>query len=216
MRDLVEDVERGAGLAWVEESPEAKLEIFPIDDFEPIHLKELFGNDWPIEVDLGSGSGKFLIGAAGALPERNFIGVERLLGRVRKTRRKALQAKLWNIRVLRMEIEHTLHFLIPNESISRFHLYFPDPWPKRRHHPRRVVDEEFLETIWHRLANKGEVWIKTDHQDYFERILKVSSMFATRFESLDWSPENYGTTDFEDLFLTKQLPIYRLRLRKRS
>jgi len=216
MRDSVVDLEREASTTDAQESPEAKLEIFPANILEPIRFDQIFGNRFPIEVDLGSGPGKFLIDAAKAFPEKNFIGVERLLGRVRKTRSKALYAGLRNIRVLRMEIDYTIRFLVPKGSIHRFHLYFPDPWPKRRHHPRRVVDEEFLEAVWHGLIVGGELWIKTDHQEYFERILKVSTLSDTRFESLDWSDDNYGTTDFEDLFLSKNLPIYRLRLRKRS
>jgi tRNA (guanine-N7-)-methyltransferase len=216
MRDSVVEIEREVSNADVQESPEAMLEIFPTNNLEPIPFEEIFGNRFPIEIDLGSGPGKFLIDAAGAFPDKNFVGVERLLGRVRKTRRKALHAGLQNIRVLRMEIDTAVRCLIPKESIHRFHLYFPDPWPKRRHHPRRVVDEGFLEAVWHGLIAGGELWIKTDHQEYFERILKVSSTPETWFDSLDWSDEKYGTTDFEDLFLSKNVSIYRLRLRKRS
>jgi tRNA (guanine-N7-)-methyltransferase len=196
--------------------PDSKWEIFPADPGEPLRFETIFGDRLPVEVDLGSGPGKFLIDAAKAFPDRNFVGVERLLGRVRKTRRKALHAGLWNLRVLRAEIDYAMHYLIPNKSIARFHLYFPDPWPKRRHHPRRVVDAEFLESIWNGLNEDGEFWIKTDHQEYFERILKVSRESETRFEQLQWSGTGYGTTDFEDLFLAKELPIYRLRLLKRT
>jgi tRNA (guanine-N7-)-methyltransferase len=198
------------------DSPDSKLEIFPGDLMAHLRFEEIFGNRLPVEFDLGSGSGKFLIETAQAFPSKNFVGVERLLGRVRKTRRKALRAELWNLRVLRVEIDSALTYQIPNQSVDRFHLYFPDPWPKRRHHSRRVVDTEFLESIWDRLVNNGEFWIKTDHQEYFERILKVSRESRAHFEQIEWSDEGYGTTDFEDLFLARKLPIYRLRLRKRN
>jgi len=197
-----------------EESPNAKLEIFPVGI--PLRFSEIFGNDLPVEMDLGSGSGKFLLETAKAFPERNFLGVERLLGRIRKTRRKAFHSDLENLRVLRMEIDHTVRFLITKGTVSRFHLYFPDPWPKRRHHSRRVVDTEFFKAAWHGLADNGEFWIKTDHQEYFDRIVKVVEQSNAWVTLVKWSDEGYGTTDFEDLFLSKKLPIYRLRLRKCS
>jgi len=202
--------------AGEEGAPDAKLEIFPTNIMEPLRFGEIFENDLPVEVDLGSGPGKFLLETAKVFPERNFLGVERLLGRVRKTRRKALYGGLWNLRMLRMEIDYAVRFLIAKKSVFRFHLYFPDPWPKRRHHSRRVVDTEFFEAAWHGLADDGEFWIKTDHQEYFDRIVKVAEQSNVWVAPLEWSDEGYGTTDFEDLFLSKELPIYRLRLRKRS
>jgi tRNA (guanine-N7-)-methyltransferase len=213
MRDVIDEV--GKAIVGEQDSPDAKLEIFPANIVEPLRFDEIFGNSSPVEIDLGSGPGKFLIETAKAFPERNFVGVERLLGRVRKTRRKALHAELWNLRVLRIEIDHAVRFLLTKNSVTRFHLYFPDPWPKRRHHSRRVVDAEFLEAISSKLVDGGEFWIKTDHREYFERIVKVSTESGAWFEPLEWSDEGYGTTDFEDLFISKEQPIYRLRLRKR-
>src|SRR5260370_8374057 len=92
----------------------------------------------------GCGSGVFFIEAARQYPERNFFGVERLLGRVRKTLRSASQLGLTNVRVLRLEIDYTIRFLLSPGSVSRLHLSFPDPWPNRRHSRRRLVDEGFL------------------------------------------------------------------------
>ena len=106
---------------------EQQYEIFPADLCQPLLLSESFGNDRPIEIDLGSGSGKFLVEAGLRYPERNFLGIERLLGRVRKTRRKACQFSLKNVRVLRVEIDYAVKYLLPSGSISRFHLSFPDP-----------------------------------------------------------------------------------------
>ncbi|MFZ0505086.1 MAG: hypothetical protein WAM44_15310, partial [Chthoniobacterales bacterium] len=123
---------------------EQHYEVFPADLRRPLLIGEIYGNDRPLEIDLGSGSGKFLVEAGERFPERNFLGIERLLGRVRKTRRKACQLSLGNVRVLRVEIDYAVKYLLPPGSVSRFHLSFPDPWPKRRHHSRRLVDEEFF------------------------------------------------------------------------
>jgi len=192
---------------------EQQFEVFPEDLCQPLILKEIFGNVRPIEVDLGSGSGKFHVEAGIRYPERNFFGIERLLGRVRKTRRKACQLNLVNVRVLRVEIDYAVGYLLSPGSISRFHLSFPDPWPKRRHHSRRLVDEEFLGAIANALESNGEVWIKTDHVEYFRWIEKVATLVRSNFHEVTWEYQ-YPNTDFDETFAAENLPIYRLRLRK--
>jgi tRNA (guanine-N7-)-methyltransferase len=192
---------------------EQLYEIFPADLCRPLLLGEIFGNDRPLEIDLGSGSGKFLIEAGQRFPERNFLGIERLLGRVRKTRRKACQLSLGNVRVLRVEIDYAVKYLLPPGSVSRFHLSFPDPWPKRRHHSRRLVDEEFFGAIAVALGSAGELWIKTDHADYFRWIEKIVAGVTSTFREVSWEYE-YPNTDFDETFAAENVPIYRMRLRK--
>ena len=202
--------------AETKQPPEDILGIFPTTILEQLSLPALFGNDHPVEVDLGSGPGSFLVEAAERFSERNFLGVERLLGRVRKTCRKAWHRGIRNLRVLRLEIDYTVRYLIPSNSIARFHLYFPDPWPKRRHVGRRIADAEFFEALWGALINSGEVWIKTDHHEYFEQIERLLARTEHRFVPTEWSDEPYPVTDFEAEFLERNLRIYRLRLRKRA
>jgi tRNA (guanine-N7-)-methyltransferase len=192
---------------------EQQFEVFPSDLCQPILLREIFGNDRPVEIDLGSGSGKFLVEAGVRYAARNFLGIERLLGRVRKTRRKACQLRLANVRVLRVEIDYAVRYLLVPDSVSRFHLSFPDPWPKRRHHTRRLVDEEFLGAINTALEPNGELWIKTDHVEYFRWIEKMVTLAGVTFAQLPWEDE-YPNTDFDETFAAGNAPIYRLRLRK--
>jgi len=199
--------------APLETFEEQKYEVFPSDLCQPLLLGEIFGNDHPVEIDLGSGSGKFLIETGLRYPERNFLGVERLLGRVRKTRRKACHHSLANVRVLRVEIDYAVRYLLLSNSISRFHLSFPDPWPKRRHHTRRLVDGEFLDAISAALGPNGELWIKTDHVEYFRWIEKMAAVGLTTFAEAPWEHE-YPNTDFDETFAAENAPIYRLRLRK--
>src|SRR4030081_795865 len=123
------------------------LEVILADILSPLVWSDVFTSDQAVEVDLGSGSGKFLVEAAQKFPDRNFLGVERLLSRMRKTRRHAFRLGITNLRVLRMEIQYTVQYLLPKESISCFHLSFPDPWPKRRHHVRRVIDCDFFSAL---------------------------------------------------------------------
>jgi tRNA (guanine-N7-)-methyltransferase len=191
------------------------MELIPPSILEPLSLREIFSTDRLIEVDLGSGPGKFLVESALKFDDRNFLGIERLLGRVRKTCRVASEIGLTNLRVLRLELDYTVRYLLPENSVWRFHLNFPDPWPKRRHHTRRVVDGEFLEAIYRSLIDGGELWIKTDHEAYFQQISKTAAG-SDLWNSLDWEDEGYPRTDFEEQFLAKEVPIYRLRLRKRN
>jgi tRNA (guanine-N7-)-methyltransferase len=191
------------------------MELFPPSILEPLSFRDIFSTDRLIEVDLGSGPGKFLVESALKFQERNFLGIERLLGRVRKTCRIASEIGLTNLRVLRLELDYTVRYLLPENSVWRFHLNFPDPWPKRRHHARRVVDGEFLDAIHRSLIDGGELWIKTDHEDYFQHISKAA-VESDLWNLSDWVDEGYPLTDFEGQFLAQDLPIYRLRLGKRN
>jgi tRNA (guanine-N7-)-methyltransferase len=194
---------------------EAKYEVFPPDLCQPLVFCEIFENDFPIEVDLGSGSGKFLVDAGARFPNRNFLGIERLLGRVRKARRKACRLNLANVRVTRLEIDYAVRYLLSPSSVTRFHLSFPDPWPKRRHHSRRLVNDAFLQAMANALVRDGELWVKTDHIEYFHHIQKTIASVNWMFRQIPWEDE-YPATDFETEFVAQGLPIYRLRLGKVS
>src|SRR5437016_9776008 len=104
------------------EAPDEALEVILADILSPLVWSDVFANDRAVEIDLGSGSGKFLVEAAQRFPDRNFLGVERFLGRVRKTRSRAFRLGLTNLRLLRMEIQYTVRYVLPKESISCFHL----------------------------------------------------------------------------------------------
>src|SRR5207247_5248328 len=99
------------------------------------------------------------------MPDKNFLGIERLLNRVRISARKA--ATLDNVRLLRVESSYAVRYLLPTESVERFYLLFPDPWPKRRHHRRRIVTPDFLSSIHVALQKNGSIHIATDDVGYF-------------------------------------------------
>lgn len=170
-------------------------------------FQEVFAPDRPVEVDIGCGKGRFLLARAAAHPEVQFLGIERLLLRVRKIDRKARLAGLVNIRLIRLEASYTLRHFLPPRSVSRFYLFFPDPWPKRRHHKRRLFDEEFRDLVWSRLVPRGEIQVATDHLDYFaeiERQLAGDPRFE-RIAPLERGPGEQ--TDFELIFRSQNLPI---------
>ena len=114
---------------------EAIIACSPRSVVEPLNLRALFGRTTPVEVDLGCGDGAFLVQLAQSFPDRNFLGVERMPGRVRSACHKAIHMS--NVRVLRMELFYAAQYLFRPNTVSAFHLLFPDPWPKRRQRGRR-------------------------------------------------------------------------------
>ena len=140
---------------------------------ERLDWKSLYGNDSPVELELGAGDGSFLIQYATRNPGRNFLGVERLLGRLRKIDKRARRGGLQNVRVLRLEAKYVLRWMVPAGSLAAVHVYFPDPWPKRRHWKRRLINPEFTALAHTALATGGVVFVRTDHEEYFAQMTEV-------------------------------------------
>jgi len=169
----------------------------PASWVEPLALAEVFPHPQPLEVELGAGDGSFLAQWAGAHRDRNFIGVERLLGRLRKLDRKGRRIGLANLRLIRIEAFYLLKYLLPPASVTGLHVYFPDPWPKRKHRKNRLVNEEFVAVAARALAPGGVVWLRTDHTEYFEQMTTVFNA-APAFQPLVTPPELAAVlTDFE-------------------
>jgi tRNA (guanine-N7-)-methyltransferase len=169
----------------------------PSSWFERLDLMAMFGRRAPLAVELGSGDGSFLVNWAGRFPDRDFVGVERLLGRIRKLDRKAQRAGLTNVRGLRIEASYCLEYLLPAGSVEALHVYFPDPWPKRRHHKNRLVNARFAELTRVALAPGGVIHLRTDDASYFEQMLGVFAQ-AEGFEAVETPADLAGVvTDFE-------------------
>ena len=195
-------------------------EFIPGDYFRRLSPHELFTTDSPLEIDLGCGDGTFVLEMARQFPDRNFLAVERLLGRVRRICKRASQAGLDNLRVLRLEARYTVEWLLPHASVSRLHLLFPDPWPKARHHRRRLVQGNFLHALRKALIPGGEFLFKTDHEDYFEWAREELALFG-HFESLPWDEGSdelsfYPQTDFEAQWRAGGRAVHQLRMRNPS
>ncbi len=195
-------------------------EFLPENYFCRLSSSELFTREAPLEVDLGSGDGSFALAMARQFPDRNFLAVERLLGRVRKTCKRATQAELPNLRVLRLEARYTVEWLLPHASVSRLHLLFPDPWPKARHHRRRLINAEFLGALSKVLVPGGDFLFKTDHEGYFEWATDALSL-SKHFNSISWHDQSgelsgYPQTDFEAQWLAEGRSVHKLRARNLS
>jgi tRNA (guanine-N7-)-methyltransferase len=164
---------------------------------EPLRLAEMFPRNHALEVELGSGDGSFLARWAQSNPARNFLGVERLLGRLRKLDRKSRRLGLANLRLMRIEAAYFLDYLLPAGSTSALHVYFPDPWPKRRHWKNRLINARFTESVARVLAPSGVVFLRTDDADYFAQMQEVWAG-NRRFRTME-TPRDLAAvvTDFE-------------------
>ena len=140
---------------------------------EPLDLAELFQKPQPLEVELGCGDASFLIEYARRNAEKNFIGVERLLGRIKKLDRKGRRSALANLRGVRIESSYFLHHLLPPRSAVALHIYFPDPWPKKKHRKYRLISGRFPALARAALAPGGAVYLRTDDADYFRQMTEV-------------------------------------------
>lgn len=177
---------------------DACAHFLPSDYFRRWSRVEIFGNDQPMEIDLGCGDGKFLLEMAAQFPERNFLGVERLQGRVARVVRDADRAGLGNVRVLKLESLYTVEWLLERASVSRLHLLCPDPWPKAKHQGNRIVQGRFLQAVWELLESGGEFLFKTDHDEYFDWSREQVAAFR-KFSVLPWGEGDffYPKTDFQ-------------------
>lgn len=176
---------------------------------EPLDTKAIFPATQPLEVELGCGDGSFLLNYAKQHPERNFIGVERLSGRIRKIDRKGRRAGLKNLRGVRIESSYFLEYLLPRQSAVALHIYFPDPWPKRKHWRHRFINERFPEIAKRALVPGGVVYLRTDDKPYFEQMQSVFAA-STSFRVVETPAELSAlVTDFEADFL--KLGVHTLR-----
>jgi tRNA (guanine-N7-)-methyltransferase len=182
----------------------------------PFDWREIFSNDQSLELDLGAGDGGFAIAYAREHPEINLLAVERLLGRVRKIEKRATRAGLTNLRVLRLEFGYTVRHLLPPGSISIAHILFPDPWPKRRHWDRRLVQPDFVRDLAAALRLGGEFRFTTDHADYFETAQAAVTEAAVLERAPEWDWSHDPKTDFQQSFDAEGRATYRARWIKRE
>lgn len=176
---------------------------------ERLNLAELFPKPQPLEVELGCGDASFLTEYARQNPTTNFLGVERLLGRVKKVERKGRRLGLSNLCGVRIESAYFLEFLLPQNCATALHIYFPDPWPKKKHRRFRLINERFTSLAHQALKAGGNVYLRTDDLDYFQQ---MTAVFAAdqRFKPVE-TPRALASvlTDFERDFNAEGIPTNR-------
>ncbi len=182
----------------------------------PLASPALFGGEMPLEVDAGCGKGRFLLARAAAFPAVGFIGIERQQRRVAKIAKKAAQAGLRNLRLLHADIRFAVEGLIPDGAVRCFYLFFPDPWPKRRHHIRRLLHADTLALLHRKLTPGGQIHFATDHDDYYRAVQALFDIAPGFDPAPPFIPAPEERTDFELIFAGQGKTALRRSLCKRA
>ncbi len=179
-----------------------------------------FGNDNPVELDVGSGRGLFLVNAGEQHPEINYLGIELDYHEGRRAARRLQKRELHNVRVLGGDVHLTFQKYIRPHSVDAVHVYFPDPWWKQKHRRRRVFTDRFADECARLLKPGGLLHSWTDVADYFEVIaglMNHHSQFETLPPPTEQAPEH--DLDYRTSFERKKrklgCPIYRGRWQRR-
>jgi tRNA (guanine-N7-)-methyltransferase len=218
-----------------------KLKEYPSVALKPedlcgeIDFNQVFGRSRPLHVEVGTGKATFLLSQAVAHPDINFLGIERAnkyyryavdrIGRWARakpwTGSSPPSAGLTNVRIIRIDAATFLADCVPSDSVDCFHIYFPDPWPKRRHHKRRFFCPANLENLIRCLKTGGILRIATDHAEYFEQIQALIAGQSERLEQLEFIPAA-GTesgeltgTNYERKYIKDKRQIYTFAVRKK-
>ena len=176
----------------------------------------LFGNDQPVEVEIGPGTGTFLLSSAAERPERNYFGIEHSRRRALRVEAAVIAHDLRNVRILHADAGCVVGSLIPAAAVAAYHIYFPDPWWKRRHYRRRLFTPDFAGALARTLKPMGRVYVATDVDDVFT--LMRATLGATRafVELGDARSPRTTVTSFERKGVARGATIHQATFAKRE
>jgi tRNA (guanine-N7-)-methyltransferase len=179
---------------------------------KPLDFAAVFGNDRPVEMEIGMGKGTFITEAARARPEVNFLGIEWARWFWRYASDRLRRNGCLNARTVRADAAFFVREFVKDDALAVLHIYFPDPWPKKRHHKRRLIQRPFLEQVERILVPGGRLQVVTDHQDYFEQIEAVvtgSRLTAVEYNRPGQAAEGeFVGTNFERKYRREGRPFY--------
>ncbi len=198
--------------------------VIPLSDLAaPIDWEGFFGNAHPVEIEIGFGKGRFLLETSKRHPKVNYVGVERAqkyVGLTRERFEKYMQhfgvdktsGTFSNVRLAWADANYFLTRYVPAASVQAYHIYFPDPWPKKRQRKRRIFrNQDFLSALAETLkSDVGRLYIATDYETYFWEIQeRLSQVSALRPIEENLSPDRDITTNFEMKYTSEGREIYR-------
>ncbi|MGD0078797.1 MAG: tRNA (guanosine(46)-N7)-methyltransferase TrmB [Sedimentisphaerales bacterium] len=203
-----------------------EIKNFPNLTFDPqstvgrVDFGDIFGRIAPVHIEIGSGKGTFLLNQARFQPGDNFIGIEWASRYYRFAVDRIGRWDLKNVRIIRTDAAKFIAENVPDESVDCFHIYFPDPWPKKRHHKRRFINAANTEQLIRRLKVGGTIRVATDYGEYFEQIKQVISTRGEVLRETDFLPAagaqigEWVGTNFERKYLKESRPIFTIAVRK--
>ncbi len=180
----------------------------------------VFGNDRPLALEIGCGIGDFIAQMARQRPEHNYLAIDIYNKGCLKTCRRVEEAQLENVRVSRVEALYLLEHHVPPQSLAAVYINCPDPWPKKRHRGRRLVNKDFLQRLLYYLRPGGEVVFSTDFTDYAEDVAALHPDLEG-YENCLPEPKmtelpGYPLSKYMNRFLDLGQPIHYIRLRKKE
>lgn len=188
---------------------------------EVLDFAALFGPGVPVEMEIGSGKGGFVLRQAKSHPDRNYLGIEWANKFYKYAADRMARWGLTNVRIMRTDARHfVIHRLAPG-CLSALHVYHPDPWPKKRHVKRRLFQPTFVSAAVEALSPGARLAIQTDHAGYFEQIKEVTAA-RPELEPIPFVDEDHGTvgqnlqTNFEIKYEREGRTFYRLAFSKRA
>jgi tRNA (guanine-N7-)-methyltransferase len=184
----------------------------------PLDWRAVFGNDHPVELEVGSGKGLFLVNAATSQPDHNFVGIELAKKYARRAAERVARKNLANVRVIPGDAKLFLARHVPSESLRAVHVYFPDPWWKARHKKRRVFAEPLVADIERTLLPGGDLHVATDVEEYFGVILDLLANHPRYRKEPPPQPKDPEhdldyLTNFERKYRLEGRPIWRAHYR---
>ncbi|MCF7956952.1 MAG: tRNA (guanosine(46)-N7)-methyltransferase TrmB [Phycisphaerae bacterium] len=191
---------------------------------ENMDLSTLFGQPGPIEIEIGSGKGTFLLNQAKAHPQTNFLGIEWANKYYQLSVDRMRRWNMTNVRVLRTDAVDFIGRYVPDQAIETVHIYFPDPWPKTRHHKRRFFNPDPILAVHRCLKVGGQLRYATDHAEYFQwtcDIIRNNEKIAPLFQEVDFAPTQAADegewvgSNFERKYAIEGRSVYRLALVKK-
>ena len=204
-------------------------QVVPLSELDaPVDWQLLFGNTYPVEIEIGCGKGRFLLEASKRHPKVNYIGVERAQKYVEVTRERFEKhirhfrvdrnsGTFSNVRLVRTDANYFLTRYVPEMSVQAYHIYFPDPWPRKRQLKRRIFrNQDFLEALTRTLKSEGgRLYIVTDHAEYFQEIQEwLTGLSVLRAIDADLRPDSDIVTNYEMKYVLEGRPIYRVMYEK--
>ena len=195
--------------------------IEPPGDGEMVNPMSWFDAPGPFELEIGCGKGGFLLARSRLRPDVRLLGVEWANKFFKHAADRMARRGVDNVRVMRTDARWLVQNHLPSHCLSVLHLYHPDPWPKKRHHKRRLVQTEFVNALCRVLVPGGRWFIQTDHAEYFEWIQEIVNA-QPLLERIEWEPGVQGDdgewsgTNFEVKYLREGRAIYRAAYARRT
>jgi tRNA (guanine-N7-)-methyltransferase len=199
-----------------------ELRLPPESAVQPLDWRGVFSREGPVEVEVGIGKGRFLLAAAAARPDVLHLGVEWANKYLRVAEDRALKRGMSNVRFLRADARDLVHRAIASASVSAYYVFYPDPWPKKRHHKRRFFRPDTVDHLARTLVEGGALHVSTDHTEYWEAIVAVLDAHPAferqaTFGGADFPLVLDGPlTNYEEKYLTEGRERHRASFRRRA